>query len=230
MNTDNKHLLILIFKYFILIKAQTQSTYRVGVLPTVNINYKFKNTWALNTRIESRQSIITGEFKGKTNNNYKYILTDYSVIISKKTGLNSRITGGYLIRTEDKDTYHRLIQQYIIIVKMDGYRLSHRFMSDQSFSKVENTQIRLRYRLSAEIPLNGKTVEPKEFYLKINTEYINSWQNNIYEPEIRLSPLIGVDLTNKHNIEFGLDYRVNSFLKNTPNNNCWMSLNWYIEI
>lgn len=210
--------------------VSAQSTYQFGVLPSVNLNKKMKNNWSLNTKLESRQLFQRGEFNGTADKEYNYVLTDMSLIAAKKVGLNSRIAGGYLIRLEDGDFFHRFIQQYVIVQKLSGWRLAHRIMSDQTFSKIEKPDIRLRYRITSEIPLNGESVDPGEFYLKLNNEYINSFQANEYDLEIRLIPLLGYDITDNVKIESGLDYRVNSFLNNSTRHSYWMTFNLFIEI
>jgi hypothetical protein len=159
-----------------------------------------------------------------------YILTDISLIIARKVGLNSRIAGGYLMRFEEGAFTYRFIQQYVIVQKLSGFRLAHRFLSDQTFMANEEPEFRLRYRITSEIPLNGESVDPGEYYLKINNEYINSVQALTYDLEIRLVPVIGYDITPRLKIETGLDYRVNSFLTNTTRHSYWISLNFFVEL
>ncbi len=210
--------------------VNAQSTYRVGAMPSLNLNSKLKNDWSLNMKIESRQLIQSGRFNDDADKNYKYVLTDFSLISAKKIGLNSRLAGGYLIRVEDGELFHRFLQQYIIVQSMTGFRLAHRFASDQTFSDSEKPEYRVRYRIASEIPLNGESVDPGEFYLKINNEYLNIFQESEYDLEIRLVPLLGYDFTDSFKIETGLDYRVSSFLNDNTRHSFWMSLNLFIEI
>ncbi|MBK7428278.1 MAG: DUF2490 domain-containing protein [Saprospiraceae bacterium] len=191
MNTEIKYLIPVLMLLLFHCDVYSQSTYQFGALPSLNLNRKLDNDWSLNAKLESRQLFRRGEINGNTDNEYDYILTDFSLIAAKKVGLNSRIAAGYLIRFEDAEVFHRFIQQYVIIQKMSGYRLAHRLLSDQTFSKAEKPEIRFRYRITAEIPLNGESVDPGEFYLKLNNEYINSFQAMEYDLEIRLIPLLG---------------------------------------
>jgi hypothetical protein len=230
LNTEKTPFLLLIGCVLLATTVFSQQTYQMGILPSVNLNAKLKNDWALNTKIESRQLLQNGEFKGSVDKKYKYVLTDFSLIASKKVGLNSRIGAGYLIRLEGGAQIHRFIQQFIVVKRMSGYRLAHRFLSDQTFSKIETPQFRFRYRITSEIPLNGESVDPKEFYVKLNNEYLNSFQTADYDLEIRLVPLLGYDLADNNKIEMGVDYRVNSFLKRRAEHSFWVSLNWFIEI
>lgn len=230
MNTEIKYLIPVLVLLLFHCDVNSQSTYQFGALPSLNLNRKLENDWSLNAKLESRQLFRRGVINGNTEKEYDYILTDFSLIAAKKVGLNSRIAAGYLIRFEDAEVFHRFIQQYVIIQKMSGYRLAHRLLSDQTFSGVEKPEIRFRYRITAEIPLNGESVDPGEFYLKLNNEYINSFQAMDYDLEIRLIPLLGFDITENYKIESGLDYRVNSFLNNKTRHSYWMTFNLFIDI
>jgi hypothetical protein len=230
LNNKVKYLIPVLVLMLLQCAVYAQSTYQFGGLPSLNMNKKLKNNWSLNSKIESRQLFRQGEINGNTEKGYKYVLTDFSLIAAKKVGLNSRIAGGYTIRSQDGELFHRFIQQYIIVREMTGFRLAHRFLSDQTFSKIEKPEIRLRYRITSEIPLNGESVDPGEFYVKLNNEYVNSFQTMKYDLEIRLIPLLGYDITDNFKIESGLDYRVNSFLNNSTRHSYWMTFNLFIDI
>ena len=209
--------------------VMAQSTYEAGLLPAFNLNKKLKNDWSFNSRIESRQLFLKGESNEDRVNQHENVLTDIAILTAKKVGLDSRVAGGYLIRFEDGEIIHRFSQQFSIVQRMPSFRLAHRFLTDQTISPVEKTEFRLRYRVTAEIPLNGKSVDPKEFYLRLNNEFVNSLQDTKYDLEIRLVPLLGYSLNTKNKVEIGLDYRIESFLDNSPNRSYWASLNWFID-
>ena len=211
-------------------KVIAQSTYQVGFLPSINVNNKLKNDWAFNTKLESRLLTQRGTLNGKTDKKNQYVLTDLSFIAAKKIGLNSRLAGGYLLRLEAEEVRHRFMQQFTVVQRLSGIRWVHRFVFDQTFSKSDDPQYRIRYRISTEIPLNGESVDPGEFYVKINHEYLNSFQASEYDLEVRLVPLLGFDLTKGYKIETGMDYRANSFLKDPARHSYWMCLNFFIDL
>jgi len=210
--------------------AMAQGTYQFGVLPAVNLNSSLKKDWSINARVESRQLFKSGQLGDGDNIQYEYVLTDFSIIAAKTIGLNSRLAGGYLLRVEGSEIAHRFIQQYIIVQKLSGFRLAHRFVCDQTFSNREKLELRLRYRISAEIPLNGRTVDPREFYLKFNNEFLNSWQSKEYDQEIRLAPYIGYGATERLKLETGLDYRVDAFLRNPGRHSFWIAMNVFVDL
>lgn len=209
----------------------SQSSYQFGIIPSVNVNYKLENNWSLNSKLESRKLLQSGDFDGNSEANYEHILTDFSLVAGKKVGFNGKLSGGYLARYRGEQFFHRVIQQYTIVQKMYGFRLAHRFSSDQTFSSSENPTFRLRYRIGSEIPLNGSSLDLKEFYVKLNNEYLNEWQDNEYDLEVRVVPVLGYTISQKNKTEFGLDYRINSFVdSNSVNHRFWLALNWFIEI
>lgn len=212
------------------IPLSAQKGYQFGSLPSLNINKKLKKDWSLNVKLESRQLFQHGETNGIAERYLQYDLTDVSMIVAKKVGLNARIAGGYLIRSERDHFIHRSVQQFALVQTVYGRRIVHRIMSDQTFSKTEKPNIRLRYRIAAEFPLSGEFVDPGEFYLKLNNEYLNSLQARVYDLEIRLIPLLGYDISDDVKIELGLDYRINSFVDNNTRQRYWMTFNVFVEI
>lgn len=208
-----------------------QNSYQLGLMPSINFNKKIEKDWSLNLRIESRQVLKSGFFNEKNRVNYNYVLTDYTLIAAKKIGLNSRIAGGYLFRFLEGEVISRFIQQFTTIKRFYQFRLSHRFVTDQTFSNNGFEEFRLRYRISTEIPLNGQSADGEEFYIRLNNEYLNSLQDSQYDLEIRIVPLLGYSLSAKNKLEMGLDYRINSFVKEgISRNSFWTTINWFITI
>lgn len=213
-----------------LFQGFSQSNFQSGLLPSINLNKKLENDWSLNFKIESRQILKQGDLGEDNPFAYDYALTDYSFITAKKVGLYETLAAGYLIRIRDQKPTHRFIQQYVITKQYSGLRLSHRFVADETFDEGESMELRLRYRISTLFALNGQTIDPKEFYLKVNHEYVNSFQDKDYDLEIRLIPFVGYVINKDQKFEFGLDYRINSFLENETSNRYWLSLNWFITL
>lgn len=230
MNTKKRFLIGIFLSMLFAPALYAQSVYEAGILPSLNLNKKLAHNWSVNAKAESRQVFRQGELNGNSIQEYNYLLSDFSLIAAKKVGLNAKIGGGYLLRFEEGESYHRFIQQFTVVQKLYGFRLAHRFSSDQTFSDIEEPEFRLRYRITSEIPLNGESVDPREFYLKINNEYLNSLQATEYDLEIRVVPLLGYDITEKYKIETGLDYRLSSFLSTTTEHSYWWALNIFIEM
>ena len=210
--------------------ATSQSNYQFGLLPSVNLNKEIENDWKINFKIESRQLLKEGMFGKNDSFNYEYLLTDFAIVVSNKIGLNNKIGVGYLSRFRNDELVHRLIQQYTYVENYSSFRMAHRFSADQTFMKGVSTEYRFRYRITVEIPFNGNSVDPREFYLKINNEYLNSFEDREYDLEIRLVPLLGFKVNEDNKLEFGLDYRLDSFIEDASRNRFWTSINWYLKL
>jgi hypothetical protein len=202
-----------------------QNNSQFGLLPSFNLNLKLPKDWALNFKVESRQSI-----RERDDFNYEYLLTDLSVATAKKIGINTQLVIGYLVRLEDKDIQNRTIQQLNIVRRYVNVNLAHRIAADQTFVDDEAVEWRFRYRLSAEIPLNGQSLDVHEFFIKANNEYLNSFQGEHYGLEIRGVGLIGYVPSPSGKLELGLDYRIDSFLNGRARNRFWLTLNVYQSI
>ncbi|MFW5760573.1 MAG: DUF2490 domain-containing protein [Cyclobacteriaceae bacterium] len=221
-------LLFLVLTNFSLVNAQ--SAYRFGTKPSININKGLPDDFSINFKAESRQSLASGTFSGESFLGFDYQLTDLSLIASKRVGLNNKLAGGYLIRLRNGQNIHKAVQQFTLVRRYTRFRMAHRFASDQAFATGIPTELRLRYRVIGEFPLNGESVDIQEFYLKISNEYINAFQKDEYDLEIRLAPLLGYVFSENNKFEFGLNYRISSFLNASARNSFWLSLNWYLKV
>ncbi|MFD2731708.1 DUF2490 domain-containing protein [Pedobacter alpinus] len=219
---------LLIFFMLISLKdiyAQTQT--RVGFLPSVNYNQKINKVWEANFKFESRHFVFENSTSQSSVFKYKYSLSDVTALVGRKVGLNSKVILGFLTRIEPEAVTYRTIQQFIFQTKIEKFRVAHRLVTDQTFSSNESTEFRLRYRLSAEIPLSGLKVDVKEFYLKFNTEALHSIQDDEYDLELRAVPNIGYVINDQHKIELGLDNRFASFIDNQTHFTSWLTINWF---
>lgn len=186
--------------------------------------------WKLNYKVESRVSALQGDFKSGSDFDTNYLLTDVSVVASKKTGLNNNLAGGYLLRFRNGSIDQRFIQQFTLVKRYNRFRLSHRFAADQTLKRELADTFRLRYRITSEIPLNGYSVDANEFYIKVNHEYLHAFESREYDLEVRLVPLLGYVFKDTNKIEWGVDYRINNFIHRNSKNSFWLTFNWFISI
>jgi len=194
------------------------------------MNKKLQNNWKINLKIETRELLREGFGDRESSNAYQHLQSDYSILISKKNGFNYTVSAGYLVRIRPEETLHRMMQQISWVYDFSRFRIAQRLSTDQTFSSLRATNYRLRYRFTLLLPLNGDSVDPKEYYLKMNNEYLNILVDGSYDLEIRLVPLLGYKITDGNKLEFGIDYRVNSFLNNSTSNRFWLNFNWFISL
>lgn len=210
--------------------GHSQSTYQVGLLPSVSINKKLPQEWSINMAVESRQTLRDAEFGIPSEQDYNYVLTDFTVIAAKRIAPGQSVGVGHLMRLRGGSIITRSIQQYVVSKSYTGLRLSHRLRMDQTFAKGESNQYRLRYRLTAELPLNGQVVDPQEFYFKLNNEYLQSISGGAYGVEIRVVPHIGFAFSDRQKFELGVDYRINSIIQRDKNSQFWLGMILYQSI
>jgi len=213
--------ILVIFFLIIPLANSAQNSIDVGLMPSLNINKKLEKDWSLNLKAESRQSLISDGF------NYDYLQTEVSFITAKKIGINTKLAAGYLMKIDGDVIKNRAIQQLSVVRRYSDFKLSHRFSADQTFEKDGDTEFRFRYRVSTEIPLEGQSLDPKEFFIKLNNEYLNSIYQKQYDLEVRAALHLGYNLTPKSKFEIGTDYRIDSFVNGDLRNRLWLSLNLY---
>ncbi len=195
-----------------------------GILPSVNINKRLPKDWSVNFKAESRQIIYRDSFR------FTYSLTDVSLIAATRIRLRTTIGGGYLARISENGIRHRAIQQISISRNYPSFRLSHRISMDQSFGMQNPAEFRFRYRLSSEIPLQGQSLDPGEFFLKLSNEYLNAFQENDYDLEVRTAAYLGYALSPAGKLELGLDHRANSFISGYARHRFWIGLNYFYTL
>lgn len=213
-------LLLLLFILLLATKAFSQSDFDFGYLPKVIVVKKLSNKTKWVNSIETRQIIFDEKYQ------FTHNLVDISSIYSLQTSSNQSLNFGYILRFRRDETIHRTFQHYNIVNRFSSLKLGHRFAFEQFYQTKKQTTFRTRYRISTEKPLNGERVDVKEFYLKVGNEYLYDFS----DLEIRLIPYLGYQASKKDKIEFGLDFRVNSFIKNQTENTLWFRTTWYISL
>ncbi|WP_375563085.1 DUF2490 domain-containing protein [Bernardetia sp. OM2101] len=227
-----KDIILVVGLFFsILFSSLAQSTYTIGVLPSFTLTKKLNPNWKISTNAQVRFSAYQGEFSNSEmfQTNVDYVLTDISILVNRKVSLNTSLAVGYLTRFRNNEHHNRLFQQFIISQKYNSLGIVHRFSTDQTFRPNQKTEFRGRYRLAFDRPLKGNKLNPKEFYLKVNNEYLISLQNQEWNNEIRLIPFLGFAFTDKNKLEMGIDYRISSLGDEFLKNNFWWSLNYYLS-
>lgn len=218
--------LIIILLIGSLVYAQNHSS--LGVLPKIVVSVKLPKNLKLINKVESRQVFFEKTGTENLQYSYDYKLTDISSFIALKTAANQTLAIGYRLGLADNEIAHQLIQQFSFTQSLDASRIGHRFSADQTFA-TGDFALRIRYRFTFEKPLNGDKIDPKEFYLKINNEYLAKFTNNKTSAEIRLVPMLGYEINDRNKFEFGLDYRISNFINSDLKNRLWLNLGWYFN-
>jgi len=199
---------------------------RFGIAPQINTNFKVGTAWKVNSKIENRFVLYQNP---DAESRAGYESSGVEVVVARNRGRLKNLGAGYRIRWSDKDGsfLHRAMQQYSLGQKFNGIQLVHRFKSDQTFEKNEPTQYRVGYRIGIEKPLSGLRVDPEEFYLKVNNEYVGILTNAKGNLEIKLLTALGYNQSDNNQIEMGLDYRAKNLLGRGIGNQLWLKMGWY---
>lgn len=205
----------------------TQKKVELGVLPSFNHKASINKYYDLNMSFEARYFIYQKTEGEKADVSIDYSLNDFTSLLARQITLNSTLVGGFLIRLRSNTANFRFIQQYIIESKWNQILVSHRIATDQTFSPNEATELRARYRLSTELPLNGIEADPKEFYIKLRGEILHILEGSQYDLELRFSPYLGYTFPNKNKLELGFDNRIDSFIPADLEFTSWTQINWY---
>lgn len=222
-------LTILLGLSLLCIKVSAQSGYKGGAMFQLKPDFSFENDWKLNTKLESRQVLFEGLNKDPFQGVSRYERSDLEMVLSKKLSPLYSVGAGYLIRLEDGIVTHRFIQQFSIAQSLLGMRVGHRFRTDETFEGSESTKYRLRYRIGMEKPLNGQEVDPGEFYLEFNNEYLQSLQNKDYDLEVRVLAAVGFNFSDMNKLALGVDYRVEKIFSKSNKQLAWLNAAWYIS-
>lgn len=208
-----------------------QNRFQTGILPAVNFNRSLDELYSLNFKIETREQFWGGAVDREQPFDHQHLLTDLTLIGSRKIGLSEKINFGYMLRLREGKEVHRTIQQFSFISRLRTFNIGHRLVTDQTFVAEEPTTFRLRYRVSTELPLDGDKADPGEFYIKLNNEILQHWQlNNKPVLEYRFSPFLGYFIDQTHKLEVGLDYRNQSILIEPTRHSYWLSINWFFKL
>jgi hypothetical protein len=210
--------------------AQGQSIVSAGLLPEVNVSYRWLGKWRITGQVESMQQVWRKNEFSELQGDYKYIRTDFTSVISYKLNPDLTLAGGYLLRFSEGETIHRSIQQISSVYKKIGVRIGHRLRTDQTFEPKESFEFRLRYRFSAELPLNGLSINDREWYLIASTEFIGSVQKRDWDYEHRVVGSLGYNFNASNKIETGLDYRLNRFLNDAPRHRVWWTISYFLNL
>lgn len=169
--------------------------------------HSMNETYSLNFGLSSRAFTIN-----ENDLIYRLRQVQISHFSSLKLNLKHSIGLGIMYRNrnafEDSSNEIRLTQQFNQKSIVKRLRFGHRFRSEQRFFD-RFTEFRFRYRLAVDIPLQGLKLDTGETYFILTTEGLLT-NAKIIKPEIeyRLSPSIGILLSEDFNVEFGIELRL----------------------
>ena len=215
-------LIILALMLFSLMKAQNFET---GLLPDLTFSYKLSENYTYVQKIESRfpsYNSDTEDFE------LQFERFDFQNFLERKVGLFSKLAVGHQYRILNGiANEHRSIQQFTWVDELTSLRVGHRLRADQTFSRIEKPEFRMRYRAKIQLPLQGQQLDVGEYYLTFSNELVLSYQASQNDLENRFVAKLGLFLNDSNKIEWGLDWRAEYFFSSNTNHQLWLGLSWY---
>jgi hypothetical protein len=216
---------------FLMTQAQNSSM-QYGFLPSATMSYKLNSDWQVVTKIETDHVVNPAEFRELT---YISNFTDeinFQIYLSYKLNPFWKMAGGYQLGyVSEGGPNHQATQQLSYASGSEIGRLGHRLRSDQRFFENELTSVRVRYRISYELPLNGQSLDAREFYLIGKNEPFIQFYRNIDRFENRLNVSAGYVFSMKSKLELGAEYRFTKFYQMEQTRHVlFIKLDWVVRI
>jgi len=209
--------------------GQSQTLFS-GVFPEASLTKKFLNENRINFKIENQFILFDNRMGEIEDLQFTHYRTDLMAFYDWRINSTNSMAIGVFHRFQEGADANRIIQQYALIRRLRNFRISHRFRTDQTFTNQEKIEVRLRYRLSFELPLNGTTLDPGEHYLIISNEPILSLQNKEFEIENRLVLGVGKLYSHGQKFEWSIDYRTDGFIQNNFRTRLWLKIGYFKNI
>lgn len=198
-----------------------------GLFPEMALSHSQQN-WKYTLKVESQNYQFNNTYEEEWS--YKVKQNDLQAFIENKITPRISISAGYQYRiSSDRANTHRSIQQISFVQKALRFRIGHRFRTDQTWTN-ESVLHRYRYRLSLEIPINGFSLDPKEFYLLVQDEPIVSLESGESDVENRIYGAVGYLFANAYKLQTGIDYRTDRYFVDGFRHRIWWKTGLFIKI
>lgn len=212
-----------------LCNAQNQ-VFFTGFFPELSFTKKLANENRINFKIENQHILFNNSDEVEDKFQFKHYRTDIMAFYDYRISPTKSISLGLFHRFQEDEDGNRIIQQFLALKRLRSLRLTHRLRTDQTFTKNDPIEIRLRYRLSLEIPLNGATLDPGEHYLLLSGESIFSNKGNEREIENRLAFSWGKLFLNGQKLEWSIDYRTDGYVQKPFRTRLWAKVGYYFSL
>jgi hypothetical protein len=177
-------------------------------------NQKINNNWTLHNEIQYRSYNIIGDTNQlllRTGVGYNLTENNNSVLL----GYGYINTKKYVPNTDDKTDIneHRIFQQFTNRQRFNRFYIQHRYRIEERFLP-NDFQMRFRYFLGVNVPLNKKKMDKNAIYLSAYNEIFINTEKPIFDRN-RLYGALGLVINKNLKIEAGF---MSQTLENTNRN------------
>lgn len=222
--------IILIGVFFLTISqgfGQLKPRFFTGFFPELSLTKKLSQTQKFNFKVENQHVWFDNQLPETLQ--FSHYRTDLMVFFDQAIRPGKSIGFGLFHRFQDDTDANRLVQQFAYLQRYRSVRINHRFRTDQTFTRGEAIELRFRYRLSAEIALQGDNVDVGELYLNSSAESIFSLQDSSFEIENRVAVALGKLYSTREKMEWGIDYRTDGYIQNGFRTRLWAKISYYLN-
>lgn len=220
--------LVLIFFLFLgSVFSQSKQTFFTGFFPEVSITKRISELQKINFKVENQHVVFDNRDADSENPQFSHYRTDVMGFYDYSLRHGISVAMGLFHRFQEGEDANRIIQQLAVLQKGRNFRVNHRFRTDQTFTRNQPLELRFRYRLSLELPLEGAELDPGEFYLLSSVESIFSYKGGEYEIENRLAVSLGKFFNRKEKLEWGVDYRTDGYLQDGFRTRLWAKISYF---
>ncbi|MEE4277239.1 MAG: DUF2490 domain-containing protein [Halieaceae bacterium] len=198
-----------------------------GLFPEAAITRRLENGRSLTFKVEHQQ--IAYDRDDDPRGQFTRYRTDWMAFYGAKISPSNSVAVGVFHRIQGGENANRFIQQFASVMRLRRMRLAHRVRTDQTFTDGEDVELRLRYRLAAELPLSGTSLEPGENYLMVSNEPIFSLQSGDFEIENRLVLGVGRLLSRDQKLEVSIDHRTDKYIQDGFRHRLWLKVGYFMS-
>ncbi|SFN77783.1 Protein of unknown function [Algoriphagus ornithinivorans] len=223
-----KYILVsfLFFSFLGKLFAQEQ-VFFFGFFPEAAVTKSLSNGKKINFKVENQETFFRNTAREGEKWDVRHYRTDFMGFYSWQASPVINLAIGAFHRIQDGANANRIIQQMAFLQRLRSLRIAHRIRTDQTATRGESLEWRLRYRVALDIPLDGKTLDPGENYLVLSNEPIFSLQDGEFELENRLVFTLGKLINEEQKLEYSIDYRTDGFFQEGFRTRLWAKIGYF---
>lgn len=216
---------IMLLSYLFITASYAQNQF--GATPQISADFDIGPFLSIDAKKQNRFQLYQNP-PAESGNRSGFDHTGIQFVATATKGFLKNFGAGYLFRWDNSEGsfVHRIIEQYSAEHQLNAVQLEYRIRADQTFQREEGVKYRFRYSVGVEQPLKGVTIDPKEYYLTFDNEYVGSFQDGMGHLEIRFSSALGYNISKEDQVEAGLDYRASNLLEYDAKNTLWLAIGW----
>lgn len=199
---------------------QAQDFQLYGSIPSMILNGELREDWSYNFTLSSETNMINRTYDGRS---FPAEVSNINLegAIAHNVNPNVHLAGGFLYRfqrpfSSGPGRELRPWQQLTLISRVRSVRIRNRLRLEERIrqqgyqSRAYDLDVRLRYRLSSDFPLEGERLDDGEFYLNLSSEALFTLTVKGVLPywESRNYVGLGYRFNRRHRLEPALDFRI----------------------